>query len=420
MIRRARRRYLQNLLVRQSVRAASVAMGGLILLLVAGTQLLDWRMVTLLVVLSIAAGFRTFGREIPSRYLTAQRIDRRLDLEDALSTALYFESAAKARASESMREAQRAQAEGLAVQVDVVRAIPFTLPRSIYAMAALGLVASSLFALRYGVMRTLDLRPPLAALLFDAFPFASQPETAAKKKREVRRADDRFKPAGIPLEQETARPPGEQGSAPGFSTEESAADASKGEAGADASRQQGSASTEALNRRTPGTDKGQGPGEGKEDSSEGDSSSSRKDTSQGDPSGPSARSQADPGSHESNGLLDKFREAMNNLMSRLKSQPRQGDSQSMGSQAQKSDSERSRREGAQNSSRQSGRQSDGSPNGDSQGNEQGEGDQQAQNGPGKQGGREAQDAARQGQTGIGKSDGSKDIRQAEQLAAMGK
>ena len=46
----------------------------------------------------------------------------------------------------------------------VLQAVPFTIPRAAYAMAGLFLVASSLFALRYGFERKLDLRQPLAAL----------------------------------------------------------------------------------------------------------------------------------------------------------------------------------------------------------------------------------------------------------------
>ena len=49
--------------------------------------------------------------------------------------------------------------------MDVRAAVPYTMPRGIYVMAALFVVASSLFALRYGLSRQLDLKQPLANFL---------------------------------------------------------------------------------------------------------------------------------------------------------------------------------------------------------------------------------------------------------------
>ncbi|HVX66623.1 MAG TPA: hypothetical protein VHA11_08480 [Bryobacteraceae bacterium] len=411
---------MQNLLLKQSVRAASVVMGGFIVLLVFGTQVLDWRWITALAVLGIAAGFRTLPREVPSRYAIAQNIDRRLDLADALSTAHYFATHER-RVPEDIRRAQAEQAERLAARVDVVLAVPFTVPKSIYAMAILGLVASSLFALRYGMTRTLDLRAPLAALVFDAFHFSSEPQVAEKKKREVRHADDRMKPVGLPLDQDSERVPGAQGSLPGLSSEAPDAAADNQQSGKDGSRERGSATAEAMNRRSPASDRGEGSGEGQRAAAGSERENSGQSSSDGETSGrSSANQQADASRNESNSLLDKFRDAMSNLMSRLKPQPRSGESQSASAQSQKSESNQARRERGQNGSQRSGRQAEGSPNGEPDGDQQGEGDQKAQNGPGKEGGRDAEEASRQGQTGIGKSDGSKDIRAAEQLAAMGK
>jgi len=87
-----------------------------------------------------------------------------LGLADTLSTALYFRDNPPTDSSEVVR-LQAEAAERVSQNVDLRAAVPFRMPRTAYAMAALLLVAGSLFALRYAVSRTLDLKPPLARIL---------------------------------------------------------------------------------------------------------------------------------------------------------------------------------------------------------------------------------------------------------------
>lgn len=421
LIRRARRRHLQNLLLKHAARAVSTALAGLIFLLLVGTQVLDWRWTAALAALSLAAGFRTLPRKIPSRYGIAQQIDRRLGLYDSLSTALFYNRLNPDRpAQESMRAAQLSEAERLARSVDVACAVPFAFSRSLYAMTVLVLVASSLLALRYGISRTLDLRPPLATLVFDNFPFFSEPEAVAKQKREVRHSDDRLKQFGLPVSEDSETNAGAEQSTQGLSTESSDSEAAGKESAADSSRERASASVGATNRRKQGTARGEGEREGSTQSSGDDRDSPSPAASKGESSGRSPASrQAAASQHENNGLLDKFRDAMANLLSRLRSQRAAGDSRQTASD-QQSDSSRSQREQGRKDGGQAARRGAGSPNGDPEAGEQGEGAEQARSSSGKQGGKEAGQASDRGQSGIGKDDGSKDIREAEQLAAMGK
>jgi hypothetical protein len=396
-------------------------MAGMIVLLLLGTQVLDWRWLAALVSAGVLAGFRRLPREIPSRYGIAQQMDRRLDLHDSLSTAFFYRRLAKDRgAAQGMRDAQLGEAERIAAGVDVVSAVPLAFPRSVYAMAILGLIASSLFALRYGISRRLDLRPPLATLVFDAFHFSSEPQSAEKKKREVRRADDKLKPSGLQLNEDAERKAGADGSNPGLSAEAPESDAAR-KSEADSSKQHASASVESLKPRQPGAERGEGASETAAGSSEGEKDASEEAESRGQASGRSSASQeAASSQHESNGLLDKFRDAMSNLLSRLRSQPKQGDSQQMAPGETGRDSGRGRRERGQKASDRNGRRTEGSPNGNAEGDEQGQGAENAESGPGKQGGQDTEQATKQGQSGIGRDDGSKAIREAEQLAAMGK
>jgi len=141
LIRRARSRYVWNELGGQGAFAASVGMAAVILVLVTGTQLLDWPVAVLLSILTLGVGSYRILRRVPSAYAIAQLVDQRLYLADALSTALHFE-VSPGKGLESMREAQKAQAERLAENVDLERAVPFVMPRAAYALAALGLVAT--------------------------------------------------------------------------------------------------------------------------------------------------------------------------------------------------------------------------------------------------------------------------------------
>src|SRR5229473_6456362 len=207
LIRRARRRFVWNELGGQSAYAASAGMAGVILVLLTGTQLLDWPVVALLSLLTLGVGCYRILRRVPSSYSLAQLIDRRLYLADALSTALYFE-ASPGKGLESMREAQRLQAERLAQNVDLGRAVPFAMPRAAYVLAVLGLIASCLFALRYGITRTLDLKAPLATILMQNFGFSTV-EQAALRKNAGAHKSQQPKPIGLSIPEADSNQPGQ-------------------------------------------------------------------------------------------------------------------------------------------------------------------------------------------------------------------
>ena len=170
LVRLARRRIVGNEMLAQGANASSAALAAFILLLLLGTQILRWQWALLVPAAAVAAGVYLVRRRLPSPYTVAQIVDHRMALADTLSTALYFSDPAVAtRVSDSVRKSQWENATQLARTVDVRRAVPYALPRMAYLMAALFLVASSLFALRYGLSKSLDLKQPLAAMLPDTF-----------------------------------------------------------------------------------------------------------------------------------------------------------------------------------------------------------------------------------------------------------
>src|SRR5215471_10665158 len=87
---RARRRFFWNEVIAQGTCAVTVGFGAVILLLLLGTQLLDWHWLVLLPVLTLGIGVYRTWRRLPDLYTAAQILDRRLKLADTLSTALYF------------------------------------------------------------------------------------------------------------------------------------------------------------------------------------------------------------------------------------------------------------------------------------------------------------------------------------------
>lgn len=398
-------------------------MGGVILLLVVGTQILDWPWILALVLGTAGIGIRSVLRRIPSRYVILQSIDRRLELSDCLSTAFFYkELAGGRRASEALCSAQWRQAEQLSREVDLSRAVPIGIPRSLYMLAALGVVASSLFALRYGVSQRLDLRPPIATILFGSFYRPAKEQTVAKKKDLPERLKKMLKEFGLAVENKAERPEAGDNRAPESDTGElaRAEDASTAKGGRP--DQPKPTPLRAGDEQASEGDPSDLSREALDAESSGERASSEAESQTGSENSPSNAQQAS-NFPENKNLLEQFREAMANLLSRLKSQPRPGNSQMLAASSRgEGEPGRSRQKPGQKGTPGSGRQqSDGSSQSDSPGDEEAEGSQQAQSASGKPGGKESDmRASKEGRSGIGKEDGTKEAREAEQLAAMGK
>ena len=162
VVARARRRLLWNALAFQLAVAVIAAFVVLALLLFVGTDLLGWRWVIILPAVLLSAGMWISHRRLPGPYPTAQLVDCRLNLSDALSTALFFARPHYARrCDEGARQAQLAQANRIAAGADIREAVPIRMPRIIYLAALPAVVAAGLFALRYQYYAHLDLRAPL-------------------------------------------------------------------------------------------------------------------------------------------------------------------------------------------------------------------------------------------------------------------
>ena len=339
LVRRARQRLLYNELLSQGANASSAALIASIALLLLGTQALKWQWAVAIPLVAAGAGLYLALRHLPSLYTVAQLVDHRCGLADALSTALVFsQGEPPSGVSREVRQCQFERAGRLAQTVDVRRAIPYTVLRAAYLLAALLVVAASLFTLRYGLSRRLDLKPPLARIL-------QQRLRGNEPTRQAR--EEHPKAPEIPDSQDEGTDP--------FSDPDQRPDVSS----------------------EPIQD-----------------------------SGPAALPSSP--SDESSSLLIKAEDAVENLFSSLTPPRSLPDDRPQSGKDQKGQQQAKGKPGG------------GQP-GDSPEGQPGEEARDSQDSQGKsEGARDTEQATRQPGSGIGSQDGDKDIRLAEQLAAMGK
>jgi hypothetical protein len=408
LLSKVRARRFRKILLEETVTAASLALASLILLLALGTEILQWYWPLVLLGGGLAVGVWRGRKRIPSSYRLLQEVDRRLELHDGLSTAFIFtQSEHWRRGSERVRAAQRAEAEALSRQVDPRRAMPVEAPRGVYVAVLLAVAAGTLFAARYGVQRSLDLRPPLSRALVDLFRFPAQaakiaePEAPSNQpdvgevvappdKRQAGRAEHPTDPAN-------GMPPGDLASA-----------ARNGEAPGDELRDgaRGSDQQERESSRN-GAERSQG-----EESS----------PSPPAPEAPSKEADSRPApSKEQSDLIRKLQDAFANLLAKLKIPPMAGEGRRTSERGTSEGSKTERGEGQKGEQAAGNPDGEGTPVADPRGHRTGESAQQAQAGKGEGADqRSDQPGSDQAQSGIGTKDGAKSLRAQEQLEAMGR
>ncbi len=426
LIRRARRRHVTQIVLEQSCFAGAVAFGGCIVLLLLGTQILNGVWLAILFAGSFLIGLYRAKSRVLSRYRIAQVLDHRLDLHDGLSTAFYFsEHADRRRASPELIERQRTIAEEAARGADLKIGIPFLLPRSIYASTGLAAVALTVFGIRYGVTHSLDLRPSLVQIAFNGL--LGSEDVAANKKKPAGLKPDSSRPKetalGVdPWESKTLDAEGAPDAAlntvdtpdvnnPNNDTEANAK--ASGTKSTDPAAQEGDSNGE--NQPAPsGADKMADNSSAPE--KEGGQKGKPKDGAQQDnKSGPNS-------SGENSSLAEKMRDALSNLMSKLKMQDKPGEGkQGQQKQPGQQQSAQQRQGKDDKGSPQQGKQSDSASSQDQQGDQEGQNSEKASSAQNKSGSKSSDKPPSQdGKSGIGKEDGDKSAKEAEQLAAMGK
>ncbi len=417
-LQRARQRYLWNEVIAQFALGAALLMGGAVLLLIIGTGILDWRVIVALCLIGLGVAIYRTVKRVPSEYKIAVLVDGHAGLHDALSTAYHFSDTSQAaKVSSSVQEAQLRYAESLIPAVDLESAIPFRIPRALYAMGVLFLVASGLFAVRYGTAKKLDWRAPISQLIIESLglkdPEAKQLAANAKKKAGENPDGEPLDSSGNPIpksEQNKKDEPPPSNSLDAAGEPEAAGEkadaASKGEGkgeSADKSGEQGE--SEKAEGGTPQNGK----------NSADNPSGTQDGQQQGEQSG-GKQNEANQSS-----LLSKMKDAMQNLLSKAKPEGGQkSGKKESGSQGQQQQKAQSEKQSGEKGSQQS-QQGESQESADSQQGEQpGDADNQ-QDSQGKGSGKNSdKQASSQPGSGIGKQDGAKEIAAAQQQAAMGK
>jgi hypothetical protein len=411
LVRLARRRLLGNELLAQGTNSANAALSAFILLLLLGSEILNWQIVAFVPLAAAAVGVYLVRRRLPSRYATAQIIDRRLELADTISTAVFFtEVNPGANVSTDVRDAQLGQAGRTAESIDARRAVPYVMPRGAYVAGVLVLVASSLFALRYGISRQLDLRRPIANFLPDSASGNKTPKQAANQKRNQKRTPEAPDENGTQADDDQKSQSTEDASSQAQTPSESEAqNAGKAEA-----KNLGGKKQEQADDQMALDDQDPAEGNDGKNGDEGQSGQQSDGKKQGNQQG-----KQNENANNENSLMSKMKDAFQNLLSRVKPQQQQGNQQGSQEQQQANPGKSQQGSKQQNSK-------EGSPQQGQQGDAQeGEDGQEAKNAENAQQGKgqgksDSKQTSKQPGSGIGSQDGDKNIRNAEQLAAMGK
>ncbi len=415
LIQKARQRFLIHESLAQLALAASVAAGGIALLLIIGTTYVQWWTVALVSLGALGFGVWRVSKRIPGEYALAVQIDQTAGLHDAISTAVYYTT--HDPKSPEFQAGQLSQAEAAAATVDLEVVMPFLMPRAIYALAACGLLATGLFIARYRISGNLDLRAPITQMLFED---QQNPELAkgAKKTPNGKKAlpqngmQSLLAKLGVNLNEEDQK------------TQDAIDKAIEEALKAPGAPGEGQGKGQAQSNSKDGKEKGAG-----EQAAKGDPMDGGKQDEAGkesDENGKQGSKEAGAGEdgkgknasqNENGSLLSKLKEAAQNLMSKAKQDANKGgdnSKQESGQQqakAEKASGEKGKSGKGQQGAQQSSQQ-EADPNGDSQ---------EGQPSQGKAGAEDQnQKASSQPGSGVGHQDGAKDIKAAEQLKAMGK
>ncbi|HEX4230117.1 MAG TPA: hypothetical protein VHZ07_15695 [Bryobacteraceae bacterium] len=407
------------LAIEQLAMVITLMFGGGVLLLLLGTQILNWYWLALLGIAAIAMGAVRMILKRPARYQVAQRLDGRLGLHDSIATAWHLLTNEAGHENPAARF-QIDYAGKLAETVNAKRAFPFTGQRTWGLAGALAGLAFGLFAVRYLVQNSLNLEHPLITVHLEP--------VFENLERRLSAANHNPNAPGFASTEQTD--PRKDATGQDDGKTQKSLDGSHDPNG-DRPAEAASANSAASNKQGPSDGKKQ---DGKSDGSAGGqqenkpgagetASSQSNERTTNSPTTPNTREIAGNQQNQQPGLLDKMKDAMSTLLSKMRpngnSQNQQRNSQNKSSQDRQT-SQMSQAERDQHGQSQKSQDQQNSQDPNSQGEEQGQTAEKAQAAQGHSSDRPSDKNGSDAHSGIGRQDGAKDLKEAQQEEAMGK
>jgi hypothetical protein len=407
----AHRRYVALLCVEQGAIAASFVLAGCVLILLLGTQLLNWYWLLLLAAVGVSIAAIRVGHRRSNAYLIAQTLDARLALFDSISTAWHV-MRTPALAATSTGRTQIKQAETLAAEIDPATVFPARLQRSWTLALALAAVALALFSLRYLVQRNMNLSNALVPLHLEQFTAALRNEIG------VARRPDSSPPLSGNQHSEGGQTPKTQGSDPRMN--DVLGMKNPVEAPSKESESQSTSPT------AKAADDGHSPLSGK--SQAGDSPAGRPSTasSKDAHSGSNNKDQASQSQQGSSddqneSLMSRMKDAVSSFMAQMKPDNPSQSPQSSSQNSAAPDQDQTQNENGQSQSQTSASQSaQAQTKSDAKRSAQAQATEMSQAGDSRNSGSSENRQGNQSKSGVGKQDGGKELKLAQEQEAMGK
>ena len=403
LVQAARRRLQTQNGVRDALWAAAIALAGPALLFALGVDAFPAFLLWVFLLGGLAWGYVHWRGSTPNEYRVAQLLDERAGAEDQISTAWYFSNAADVKPESA--PLQRELAQRAAGYVDVSSAFPFAWPKATWAAAGMLALSLGLLGLRVALQPRLDLKPPLAPMLFPSL--ARSAEQPVETLEDPLRKGSEEEPFALDRQGETEEPQPEQ------EPKNEALQVPVGqEQAADAFEMpevEGLSAGEEIGDEMSAEAQGEGQ-QGDE------SAASEKGAETGNEQASNENDAAGDWSEESNNLLDRLKDAFKNMMDNMGMEPPQTAQGEQGQEQQGEGEQSSESQQGQAQAEAGAQASDA----EMEGGEPGEGEpQQTAQG---QGSSDTNEAGNQGEaaSASGAAEGSKELAQqlAEQQAAM--
>jgi hypothetical protein len=419
VVEQAWRRRTLVLIVEQLAIAVILVMGGAALMMLLGTQILAGYWLVALALVGIGVAVSRVKNRLSDRYRLAQLLDRRLQLSDTLSTAWYLRSHPEIQDQASTFQVSSAEQTALGVMPETV--LPFTGGR-LWVVAGIAFALSlGLFTVRYLVTESMSLKQSIIPLrIADVF------EYIEKKRAEISGPKNELADAGSHADAPSGqkRAEGErtkkEGNAPGSEAKGASSDQAAANKSADQTQ-----SPEAQGSKASDGQSGKPDSSVKDKEQAGEKSASASEKSDSTPGENGSKEPKNDSPPNANGLMDKMKDALSNMMSKIRpntgaQKPAAGSQQNQkGAEDQKGADQQPGKD-QNGDQQQSARNQQMAQEQNADGQQQGQSAEKAQASHGKDAQQGSDKKGSDAHSGAGHSDGEKDVKQAEQAKAMGK